>query len=527
MFNITKIKYTFYNFELSFNYVFIFLFSCLFSSSLLADEGCKLTDLSTNNATHLQKNIPSTIKVQPGVNQFQLNCSLSESSIFSFTRAGLLSATWLQDGQSKLPIKTNQVAYFIGPGDIKSSLTLFTKSSYTPRFTLVDTPQFIANKELYTLIFGLFYGLCFTLIFYVLIIGKGLKDSVFILYGFYIACLGSFIFFQEGHAYLFIDSHFSLYATQLYQITIGLTVISATWFISELLLFKRDWPKLSVLLKLAACFVFILCLDKVAFNLQDYSQLASVIKGYLSLLIVFSVFVLCAIQTKNNINEAKLVLIALCCVLISMTFRIVLTEYSPFIQRYGFVIAFTLESLLLAVAISKRLQRLANEKAQAEKHAHYDSLCDIYNRRGWSLKANNLLYEQSYKGGYLCFLYIDLDDFKAVNDTYGHDVGDRVLFKVATLLNNFMNNDEAVGRLGGDEFVVLSLFKSQSAMQQKINDLKNEFNTLTLKFNQVVIPIKGSIGQVVFSKPPNSIDEILKAGDSAMYNQKSFRKAAN
>ena len=107
----------------------------------------------------------------------------------------------------------------------------------------------------------------------------------------------------------------------------------------------------------------------------------------------------------------------------------VLTDYSPFIQRYGFVIAFTIESLLLAIAVGRRIQRLSYAKKQAERHANFDHLCHIYNRRGWSLKANDLLAEHKQRGGVLCFLYIDLDRFKAINDTYGHDVGDKVLCK--------------------------------------------------------------------------------------------------
>ncbi|MFP3398733.1 hypothetical protein SB749_20615, partial [Brevibacterium sp. SIMBA_078] len=79
---------------------------------------------------------------------------------------------------------------------------------------------------------------------------------------------------------------------------------------------------------------------------------------------------------------ANLVFIALASVFISMVFRVLLTDYSPFIQRYGFVIAFTIESLLLAIAVGRRIQRLSYAKKQAERHANFDHLCHIYNRRG-------------------------------------------------------------------------------------------------------------------------------------------------
>ncbi|MEI8641458.1 GGDEF domain-containing protein [Pseudoalteromonas sp. Hal099] len=62
------------------------------------------------------------------------------------------------------------------------------------------------------------------------------------------------------------------------------------------------------------------------------------------------------------------------------------------------------------------------------------------------------------KGGVLCLMYIDLDDFKQINDSYGHAVGDDALCNVARCLKSSVRSSDAVGRLGGDEFVVLAHF---------------------------------------------------------------------
>ncbi|XQF90737.1 GGDEF domain-containing protein [Pseudoalteromonas espejiana] len=121
-------------------------------------------------------------------------------------------------------------------------------------------------------------------------------------------------------------------------------------------------------------------------------------------------------------------------------------------------------------------------------------------------------------------MYIDLDDFKLINDNYGHATGDQALCKVAHNLKSSVRKHDAVGRLGGDEFVVLAHFYTKAQVSPKIHHLKTHLNQLTINHNDQVIAVKASVGSTVFSEPPNNIDEILKAGDTAMYHEKLQRK---
>ena len=85
---------------------------------------------------------------------------------------------------------------------------------------------------------------------------------------------------------------------------------------------------------------------------------------------------------------------ALSIVLFSMVFRIVLLDSIPFVQRYGFIIAFAVESFMLAIAVSRRIGRIAVAKERAENDANMDILCNILNRRGFTLKAQQLISMQ-------------------------------------------------------------------------------------------------------------------------------------
>ncbi|OLF76428.1 hypothetical protein AWH60_06445 [Pseudoalteromonas haloplanktis] len=505
--------------------IFICAFAMLFSSVTYAQERCQLSSRATNTSVSLSKEVASNIKLKNGINHLELSCNLKQGGVFSFTRPALKDFSWQQNSAYKTPLKTNQMAILMDPGVFTAQLMITTSAAYTPRFTWSDTQPFVEKIQRYNLIFGIFYGLCATLIFYALIIGHGIKDPLFKLYGIYIFCIASFIFFQEGQPYLFKQQHYSVYVSHLYTLSIGLTIISATWFMSAILELPKYFPKISNTLKVAALCVLTLCLQKIALDLPLITNITSAVTGYLSLFIVITIFILSAIQTKYGVNEASLVFIALASVCISMIFRVLLTDYSPFIQRYGFVIAFTIESLLLAIAVGRRIQRLSYAKKQAERHANFDHLCHIYNRRGWSLKANDLLAEHKQRGGVLCFLYIDLDRFKAINDTYGHDVGDKVLCKVAESLSQHMRSEDAVGRLGGDEFVAMALFNSNEKINQRVNTLEQKLNQLTIEHQGHTISIYASVGQTSYTQPPDNLDTVLKAGDEAMYKQKLQRKA--
>ena len=157
-----------------------------------------------------------------------------------------------------------------------------------------------------------------------------------------------------------------------------------------------------------------------------------------------------------------------------MVFRILLVGYSPFMQRYALVFAFAIESLLLAIAVSKRLGRLKQQKQQAENEANFDQLCGIYNRRGWEKSCTPLLEQQKLDKSVLALFYIDLDKFKQINDEHGHDVGDLALQSVAKLLTANTRDGDVVGRLGGDEFVVACLFKDKTAAKEKANSYNSK-----------------------------------------------------
>jgi diguanylate cyclase (GGDEF)-like protein/PAS domain S-box-containing protein len=161
-----------------------------------------------------------------------------------------------------------------------------------------------------------------------------------------------------------------------------------------------------------------------------------------------------------------------------------------------------------------------------EKLAFYDALTGLPNRRLLIDRLQQTLLSSARHGHVSAVLFIDLDNFKDLNDSMGHDVGDLLLVQVAQRLLGSVRDTDTVARLGGDEFVVL------------VEELGDDVNTVTIKAEQVGHKILSRLNQVydlnnlehhstpsmgvaLLSKEVTSVDELLKQADMAMYQSKA------
>ena len=121
----------------------------------------------------------------------------------------------------------------------------------------------------------------------------------------------------------------------------------------------------------------------------------------------------------------------------------------------------------------------------------------------------------------LSIAYIDLDNFKAVNDTHGHAEGDRVLKTVVEALQTVMRKTDAVARLGGDEFAVVMIETNPDEVRQAFSKAQT---SLLAAMRRERWPVTFSIGIVTFLEPPHSLDDMLNIADELMYSAKNNGK---
>jgi len=172
-------------------------------------------------------------------------------------------------------------------------------------------------------------------------------------------------------------------------------------------------------------------------------------------------------------------------------------------------------------------QRIDQE--QLKRQAYYDILTDLPNRKLLVNRFEQYLAHLQRNPNYGALLYIDLDNFKLVNDSLGHSVGDRLLLHVAEVLRMSVSTEDTAARFGGDEFVVLltdlNADKNIAAIEtQRIADKISQSLIEPWGTDEFCLRIEVSIGIVIFPNGRNSCYDIINHADIAMYRAKNSGK---
>ncbi|MFA6014605.1 MAG: EAL domain-containing protein [Gallionellaceae bacterium] len=159
------------------------------------------------------------------------------------------------------------------------------------------------------------------------------------------------------------------------------------------------------------------------------------------------------------------------------------------------------------------------KKAEEEltRRATHDTLTGLPNRALIRERLTNALDRSLRNGLSVALLFVDLDGFKLVNDTYGHEAGDALLKSVSTQLMELVRPGDTVARLGGDEFVVLCEQLEQPDTVSVIAERINNGLRKPIVFNQTSLFVTASIGIAIGHGSTHSADDLLRSADTAMY----------
>ena len=150
--------------------------------------------------------------------------------------------------------------------------------------------------------------------------------------------------------------------------------------------------------------------------------------------------------------------------------------------------------------------------------ASYDSMTGVYNRRKFFELASGKLTNSKNN---LYAVMIDIDKFKNINDTYGHDVGDIVIKTIAQTINDSISKDSIFGRMGGEEFAILCNKNSKDEIIQKIELLRELIENTEVVLNDGnIVKCTISNGIAKADEDTNTLDSLLKSADIALYEAK-------
>lgn len=185
-------------------------------------------------------------------------------------------------------------------------------------------------------------------------------------------------------------------------------------------------------------------------------------------------------------------------------------QYWNAIVRFGFFI-------VTAILFIKVKSQLENE----QRMARLDSLTGAMNGRAFKEETQTILSIAARYGRPTAMGYIDLDNFKSVNDTLGHAEGDHVIRTFASILSQSVRKTDLIGRMGGDEFAI---FLPETTSSGAVTMFENLRERLLKEAKERVWPIGFSIGVAVFQTAPSSVEEAVKLADALMYRVKKGGK---
>lgn len=173
--------------------------------------------------------------------------------------------------------------------------------------------------------------------------------------------------------------------------------------------------------------------------------------------------------------------------------------------------------LIITIILVKLKKAIDTHKALART----DSLTLVHNHRAFHDLAGLEITKARRSKKPISALYLDIDNFKQVNDHFGHRIGDTLLFSVAKAIKTNIRATDIMARLGGDEFCILLAETGSGAVALVARKLKQRLLELMQNHKW---PVTFSLGAVTFENPPDSVDQLIAAADAQMYFAKSQGK---
>jgi diguanylate cyclase (GGDEF)-like protein len=173
-----------------------------------------------------------------------------------------------------------------------------------------------------------------------------------------------------------------------------------------------------------------------------------------------------------------------------------------------------------ALTIGRLLSELEEKNRELQELAYYDTLTGLPNRRFFFEHASLIFEEVKRYEKPLSLLVMDIDYFKRINDTYGHDVGDLVLKTFADVLRGIVRQSDICARFGGEEFVVLLPNTDLEGAKVLAERIRTAVAKNPVEHGSIVIVFTVSIGASQYRKGMQNIDELIKEADIALYRAK-------
>lgn len=416
------------------------------------------------------------------------------------------------------------IKHAFDPGESQVYIELRTRDPFIVSIALMEESTFLSEDSFYSLLIGLFYGGMIALLIYNLFLYFGMKKDFYLLYVLY---LFSFLLVNSAYnGYLFMSIFSESPELQNWaQAILSYTfIIAALMFANSFLNLKKYHLKLYRSTRNLLYIIFTLGIFSALFGGYHYNIMFGIIS------VMFGSVYIAAIALYSWLHgnrSARFFLLGAMSGLIGVFITaatllslIPYTYYTFKASDFGMYI----DIILLSLALPDRMKIIQEKRIEAEHNALTDALTGLHNRRAFyaisQTESKKLLrYEKDFS-----VMMLDIDNFKKINDTYGHHTGDRILELVATTIKENMRECDYVFRLGGDEFVLFLPETNEQEAYQLAERIQKNIAKLDAQEEDDTFPIHCSIGISEFKHDDNDIEVIVKRADAALYAVKNSGK---
>lgn len=202
----------------------------------------------------------------------------------------------------------------------------------------------------------------------------------------------------------------------------------------------------------------------------------------------------------------------------------------PQTQPVYIVLVLGLSCILFVVVFRLMVERKKAKLAQLESQqrtwyqANYDLQTGLPNRNFYETKIQDLIKQAEQQGAQFALLFIDIDNFKNINDVSGHSTGDRVLKEVGQRLKDCLKEQDFIARLGGDEFVILIQYMDDLEVVDAVCQTLLNFLRLPFRIHHQDYFISATIGVSLYPQHAADVEDLLSFADQAMYEGKKLGK---
>ena len=366
--------------------------------------------------------------------------------------------------------------------------------------------------------YGALYGSLIILLVYNLVLYSYLKERRYLLYSLYLLSFLVFNFTYTGHGFWLLWSESVFLQQWLMPTLMFFYLFSAVRFTIEFLDTQLYLPKLYRFRKYIYGVLLMLAVIIIAVGSRSFAVMSQLV-----VLTTIAFWMLCIgiFAYRNGDALAKFFLPAILCgtggATVSSLATWGLIPYSKWAFR-GIEIGMVLEMSLLSISLAFNYKQVQEARKNAERDARLDPLTLLYNRRAFEDLVYPIWELGKRSNKFMSVMLIDLDWFKKVNDNFGHDVGDKVLQKVAEEIKGQVRGSDITFRWGGEEFLVFLPYTRTEYAKQIAENLRVH---LSMHDINKLVRITVSIGVAGSSPGDADVMVLIKEADQALYLAKS------